>query len=56
MRVLQLYSTISLQANATANKNIALVDTTILIPSICAIMALVIIAGIAVTSQKHKRY
>jgi hypothetical protein len=56
MRAFQLFSGISLQANAGANNNIAMLDASILVPSICGIMILVIVAGIAVASQKHKRY
>jgi hypothetical protein len=56
MRAFQLISNIFLQSNIGADKGIAMVETNILVPSVCVIMALVIIAGIAVTVQKHKRY
>ncbi len=56
MRALSLISGISFQTNTGVDKNITLLDATILIPSICAIMALVVVAGIAITVQKHKRY
>ena len=56
MRALQLFSGISLQADAGTEGNIALIEAGILIPSICGIMILVMVAGIAVAVQKHKRY
>jgi len=39
-----------------ANTNITMLEDSVLIPAICIIMMVVIVAGIVITSQKHKRY
>jgi len=56
MSQLQLITAFLLQANTAQEQNIALLDSSILIPAICAIVLLVMIAGIVVAGQKHKRY
>ncbi len=47
---------ISLQANMPDAKNATQLESTILLPAICIILVLVVIASVAITVQKHKRY
>ena len=55
--ILNILPGISLQTEMpVGQKNIALLEGTILLPAICIIMILVVVAGIAITVQKHKRY
>jgi hypothetical protein len=57
MRGFQIISGIFLQSNSIATKDIAMpLEGTVLIPCVMAIIILVMVAGIAVTVQKHKRY
>ncbi len=56
MSHLKLITLIPLQANTNAEQNITFLDSTILIPAICGIVLVVMVAGIAVAVQKHKRY
>jgi hypothetical protein len=57
MRGFQMISGILFQSNSIATKDIAMpLEGTVLIPCVMAIIILVMVAGIAVTVQKHKRY
>jgi len=56
MRGIHLFSNISLRIRLAATENMEKLEGTILIPAICIIMILVMVAGIVITVQKHKRY
>lgn len=57
MRAFQLITGISLQSNLpTPEHHAAMLEGNILVPAICIIMVLVMVAGIVITVQKHKRY
>jgi hypothetical protein len=56
MRAIRLFSNISLQTDLAATDNMVKLEGNILIPAICIIMVLVMVAGIVITVQKHKRY
>jgi hypothetical protein len=54
---LNILPNIALQANTAATTtDMVKLEGTILIPSICIIMVVVMVAGIVITAQKHKRY